>query len=204
MALPTSKQKTEFTPIEAGNYQAKLKGFYLDTAKEYMTDDLNDGDGLRFQAAELTWDFGDDLTWTEKFVKVSTNEKAKFYNRICALLGRELTAEDVIGWEIASDAQQNLPLDNYFKPDEDDAEKGHTKGKWFIAGDTKYEGVKGGVTALTINGENLIGKSCMLELGINKSGYNSAKAAAATTLPKKPTSRKAPAQPAEAPEGIPV
>lgn len=199
MALPTSKQESEYTPIEPGNYEVRLKGLYLDTAKEYMTDDLNDGEGLRFQAAELTWDFGDGLTWTEKFVKVSTNEKAKFYNRICALLGRELTTADTIGWNLAPDAQQNLPLDNYFRPDKDDPEKGHVKDKWFVAGETKFDGVKGNVIELTVDGENLIGKSCMLELGINKKGYNTAKAAAATTLPKKPAARKA-----AAPAGIPV
>jgi len=202
MALPTSKQENTFETIDPGNYEVRLKGLYLDTAKEYMTDDLNDGEGLRFQAAEFTWDFGDELTWTEKFVKVSTNEKAKFYNRICALLGRELTAEDKIGWDVAPDAARNLPLDAYFKPDEDDAEKGHVKGKWFISGDTTFDGVKGNVLALTINDENLIGKSCMLELGVNKKNYNNAKAAAATTLPKKPTPRKATA--AAAPAGIPT
>lgn len=199
MALPTSKQENTFEAIEPGNYEVRLTSLYLDTAKEYMTDDLNEGEGLRFQAAELTWDFGDGLTWTEKFVKVSTNEKAKFYNRICALLGRDLTGEDEIGWKLAKDTLSNLPIDEYFRPDKDDAEKGHVKDKWFIAGDTKFEGVKGNVIELTVNGENLIGKSCMLELGINKKGYNTAKAAAATTLPKKPAARKA-----AAPAGIPV
>lgn len=201
MALPSSKQDNDFTPIEAGNYEARLTALFLAPATEYMTKDtFNEGEGLRFQAAELTWDFGDGITWTEKFVKVSTNEKAKFYNRLCALLGRELTAEDEIGWDLAPDIKRNLPLDDYFKPDKDDPEKGHVKGKWFVAGDTKYEGYEGNVIALKVNGENLIGKSCMLELGVNAKGYNTAKAGAATTLPKKPAPRKpATSAPAGAP-----
>jgi hypothetical protein len=208
MALPTSKQESAYTPIEAGNYEAKLKSLYLDTAKEYMTDDQNEGEGLRYQSAEFTWDFGEDLTWTEKFVKVSTNDGAKFYNRICALLGRELVGGDdgdKIGWDLATDVIANLPLDHYFKPTEDDPEKGHVKGKWFITGETTFDGVKGNVLGLSVNGENLIGKSCMLELTINKKGYNAAKAAAATMLPKKPTTRKPPTAAAtEAPAGIPT
>ena len=135
-------------------------------------------------------------------MEVTTREGSPFYNRLTALLGRDLTAEDEIGWDLAEDAKHNLPIDDYFKPSKDDPEKGYVKGKYHVFASGKYEGVEGNVVALTINGENLIGKRCMLNITINDKGYNRADAQAATALPKKPATRKP--QPAEAPAGAPT
>lgn len=197
MALPTSKQKNEFTPIEPDNYEVGFKRLVLTTEKEFQTEAFNNGEGLRFQAAEFTWDV-DGEEWTERFVKVSTNENAKFYNRITAVFGRKLTEEDVIAWGVNDAAQKNLPLDDYYKAPEDDPENDIKKGQWVHKGES-FTGIEGPVDSLTINGEELIGKRCLLQIDVNDKGYNRAKAQAAAPLPK----RSKP-QPAQAPAGAPT
>lgn len=135
MALPTGKQTSKGgnTPREAGVYHAQLKGIYLETNKEFKSEAFNDGEGLRFQACRVHWDI-DGENYTERFVRLSTGENSTFYNRIAALLGRDLVAADegkgiegdLIDWDVATDAVRNLALDQdddgratYFRAKED-------------------------------------------------------------------------------------
>jgi hypothetical protein len=217
MGLPTSKQEksSEFVPFEEGTYKVSLKKIDLDICSEYKTENFNNGKGLRYQSATLTWDIDGD-EYREQFVKVSTNEKAKFYNRICALLGRDLTSEDQLGWELGKNSNTNAEYDDYFKPDQDiyakqsggtttdlkeaeltepDAEGKqspiivHKKKEWVLKGQHR-DGVIGYVTDLTVNGETLLGKECLLVLKVNEKGYNRADAGAASPLPKQGQQRR--------------
>ena len=207
-ALPTSKQeaKGEYTPLDAGTYQARLKSIDLDINSEFKTENFNDGKGLRFQGCTLTWDLDGD-EYREMFVKVSTHEKAKFYNRISSLLGRDLTNEDEIDWRLSPQARTDATIDEYWKPDEniyqsaEDEEKTttdvdeaarddkgepiivHKKKEWVYKG-SRDDGVIGHVDDLLINGESLIGKECLLVLKVNEKGYNRSDAGAGSPLPK--------------------
>lgn len=204
MALPRSKQVSSNTPpiTEPGNYEATLKALNLNTAKEFDTDHFNNGDGLRFQAIELTWDI-DGVELTEKFVRVSTDERAKLYNRMTALLGRELTEEDEIDWGVAEEAEQNHPLDVYYKAREDDDELGVKKGQFVLKEEEpKYNGIVGALQHLKVSGENLIGKSCLLDIIINKNNYNRVKAA--TPLPKSRARKPQPVKADDAAAGMPT
>jgi hypothetical protein len=209
MALPTSKQTTsggEFTPFDPGTYQVALKRIDLDIFKEYETDSFNNGDGLRYQGCTFVWDIDGD-EYRERFVKVSTNERAKFFNRVSALLGRDLTDDDQLDWQINPRATTNAEFDSYFRPNdhvyeaEDGNERGTYKveeakvdeggkpvikyenGKWVHRGH-ENDGISGALDDLKINGESLYGKACFLVLKVNKKGYNACDAGAASPLPK--------------------
>lgn len=190
MALPTSKQQAsgEYTPLDAGTYQAALRKIRLEVCTEFNTGSFNGGEGLRFQGATLEWGIEDD-TFTERFVKVSTNERAKFFNRISALLGRDLTEDDEITWKINPAARRDATLDNYFKASEDSDETGDDgepkfkKGDWVLKGHSQ-DGVIGDLDDLLINGESIIGRECLLVVKVNDKGYNRAEAGAASPLPK--------------------
>ena len=191
MALPRGKQESNNTPPieEPGNYEDRLKALNLTTAKEFGTEtEFNNGDGLRFQAIELTWDI-DGIDLTEKFVRVSTNEKAKLFNRISALLGRDLNDKDELDWGVNANAETNHPLDQYYKASKDDPENNIKKDDYVLTEDNpKYEGIEGALDYLKVNGEDLIGKSCLVNVVINKNNYNRVKET--TPLPK--TSRAKP------------
>lgn len=199
MALPTSKQEGSFEAFDEGTYEVTLKGIYLSPEKAYQSDAFNNGDGLRYQGGALAYDV-DGTEWTERFVRISTAGNAKFFNRLSALLGRDLTTDDQIEWKLADDAQENLPIDDYYQLDKDDPELG--KKGTYIHKETTYTGVKGGVLSLKVNGEEIIGRSCFLKIDKKPNGYNAAKAGAASPLPKK-SNRSKPA-PIEAPAGAPT
>lgn len=184
MPLPTGKQTSDITKIEEGNYQSRLKGITLQVEKEYQTEAFNDGEGLCYQACTLIWDVDGEEFW-DKFVRVSLNEQAKLYNRLAALLGRDLTEEDQVEWKVNKEAEKNIALDKYYKANRDDPEQGIKRGQWVITGEPEYDGIEGNVDDLLINGESVIGKECLLQIGVNAKGYNKADSSAAKPLPKR-------------------
>jgi hypothetical protein len=207
MALPTSKQtsQSEFTPFEPGTYTVKLKRIALDIFAEYETKEFNNGDGLRYQGCVLYWDI-DGEEYRENFIKVSMNDRAKFYNRLCALVGRDLSDEDPLGWQVNPNANKSAEYDDYFRPNEniyeaeDGSERGtykeeeaklgedgkplikYAKNKWVHRGHLN-DGIVGALDDLTVNGESIYGKSCLLVLKL-PGKYNKSDAGAASPLPK--------------------
>jgi len=190
MALPTGKQESNFQAIEEGNYHASLKAITLQVDSEYETKDkFNDGDGLCYQAGTMVWNV-DGEEFEDRFIRISTNEQAKFYNRLSALIGRELTETDKIEWKINKKADTKIALDQYYRAGKDDPANSIHKGQWVVTSDEPlYEGIEGTVDDLLINGESVIGRECLLQLGKNKKGYNVADSTAASPLPKRATRR---------------
>lgn len=188
MALPTGKQTSEFQAIEPGTYHATLKRASLSTEKEFKSDAFNDGEGLKYQAINLTWDV-DGEEWTERFIKVSLHENAKLFNRLSALLGRKINDTDQVDWGINPQAKKGLWIDDYYRAKEDDAEKGVKKDQ-LVHLDQKAEGIEGALDSIQINGEELIGRTCLLTLDVNDKGYNRATAGAANPLPKRGAGRR--------------
>lgn len=186
MALPSGKQVSDFKAIEPGNYVVELTGITLQVASEYKSDAYNDGDGLCYQSCTLHWHVDSDVEggeeYRENFVKVSLHEKSKLYNRLAALYGQEIPA-DGIEWKLAKDIERGIALDSYYRSDGKD---GNKKDTWVVDADkTTYDGLEGTVDDLLIDGVSVIGRECMLQIGVKESGYNTAKAGAAAVLPKR-------------------
>lgn len=190
MALPTGKQESNFQAIEEGNYHARLKAITLQVDSEYETKEkFNGGDGLCYQAGTMIWDV-DGEEFEDRFIRISTNEQAKFYNRLSALIGRELTETDKLEWKINKKADTKIALDQYYRASKDDPANGIHKNQWVVTSDEPlYEGIEGYVDDLLINGESVLGRECLLQLGKNKKGYNVADSSAASPLPKRATRR---------------
>jgi hypothetical protein len=189
MALPTGKQESNIKAIEEGNYHSRLKAITLQVEVEYESKQFNDGEGLAYQGCTFVWDV-DGEEYQDRFIRVSTNPQAKFTNRLEGLLGRALTETDVLEWKIAKGAQTNYALDQYYKASKDDPANGIRKGEYVVTNEQpNYDGIEGAVQDLLVNGESILGRECLLELGVNKKGYNVADSSAASPLPKRATRR---------------
>lgn len=220
MALPTSKKSStgDYTPLEAGTYEATLRRIDLDIQQEFETAKLNDGDGFRFQGCAMIWDIEGE-EYRDKFIKVSLNERAKFFNRVSALLGRKVEDDtDTFEWNLSADAVTDAEYDDYFKASNSDfyehAEQGRfgtykfeearmgDDGKPVVKvkkGDylhlkRQQDGVLGSLESFIINGEDMYGKSCLLVLEVNGQ-FNKSGAGAASPLPRKQGRRPQPSTP---------
>lgn len=219
MALPTIKKASssgEYTPLEAGTYEATLKRIDLEILTEFETKQFNNGDGLRFQGCTMIWDIEGE-EYRDRFIKISLNNRAKFFNRISALLGRDVEDDaDTLGWGLSEHAIRDAEYDDYFRANNadfyeakeegrfgtyklEDAKLGNDgkpvvkvkKGEYLHLGH-KHDGVVGTLDSLTVNGENLYGKGCLLVLKVNGQ-YNKSEAGAASPLPRKQARRPVPA-----------
>lgn len=189
-ALPSGKQASTIQAMEEGNYQARLKAITLQVDSEFDTKEkYNDGDGLCFQGGTMVWDV-DGEEFQDRYIRISTNERAKFFNRLSALIGRDINDTDVLEWKINKKAETKIALDQYYKASKDDPATGVKKGQWVITDDEPlYEGIEGLVDDLLVNGESLLGRECLLQIGKNKNGYNIADSSAAAALPKRASRR---------------
>ena len=215
MALPTSKKASDstFTPFEPGTYQVALKRIDLDICAEYDTRAFNNGDGLRFQGCTMVWDI-DGEEYRERFVKISLDNRAKFFNRLSALLGRDVKdEEDTLDWGVSAQANTKAEYDDYFRAAQGDFYEstepnrlGTYKTEEAKIGDDgkpvlklkkndylhlghKTDGIVGALDHLKINGDNLYGKGCFLVLKPN-GNYNKSEAGAASPLPKQGSTRR--------------
>lgn len=187
--LPTGKQTGgEFEAIPEGTYEVTLKRAALSVEKEYQSESFNNGDGLCYQAINLTWDV-DGEEWTERFVKVSLHENSKLFNRLSALFGRKIADGDKVDWGIADEAEKGVTVDSYYKAKEDG--QGVKKGQWVHTGHSN-DGIEGALESIRVNGEELIGKRCLLAIDVNDKGYNRAAAGAASPLPRRAARRVEP------------
>ena len=186
MALPTKMTTSDFEAYEAGPYEVTLKALELDTDTEYQTD-------LRYQSAVFHWDMGDGEEFRERFVKVSLNPRSKFFNRVSALLGRPLTEDDDVEWELNEFAIKDADLDEYRGKQDTDPDSSVIADRYVKTGENRT-GIQGKVDTLAINGGNIIaGPACILTLEVNDKGYNRAGASAASAIPVKKAARKKPA-----------
>ena len=152
--LPTSiKSNKGGTGVPAGTYPATLTSAKLHINREYQSD-------CRYQAIALTWSIeGSRDAFVEKFVRLTLHERGTLANRLAALLGRPLTKDDAIDWRLADDAQTDAEIDRYDKD-------------LLIVEATERVGVVGDLEQLLINGEPMIGRSCMLSVTLTADGWN--------------------------------
>ena len=163
--LPTTMQPKP-KALPAATHVATFLGARLHVATEYQSD-------CRYQAVELSWSIeGSSKPFVERFVRVTLHPKGTLYNRISALIGRDLTEDDVIDWIVADDAQVDAQVDVY---DRDTLE----------VMDTEDTGVVGELDDLTVNGSTVLGLPCLLKLTISGNGYNRCDSSGASPLPKR-------------------
>lgn len=149
-------------------------GTYVFTLKEIIIDEGSDYEDRtkKYPQARLVWEDGDGDTFSDSFVKIPLgfrlNDKAKWTNRLSALVGRPLTDED------ASKVSIDLGPDigSYDDLCAAVGEKTDSGNGAFLR-----------VLALTFNGETLFGRAAQLTLGVNAKGYNTCAAAGASPLP---------------------
>lgn len=149
-------------------------GTYIFTLKEIVIDEGSDFEdrSKKFPQARFVWEDGDGDTFSDSFVRVPLgfrlNDKAKWTNRLSALVGRPLTDEDA----------SKLLLD-----------LGEDVGSYddlaALVGETLDTG-RGAfirVTELSFEGQTLFGRQAQLNLGVNAKGYNTCAAAGASPVP---------------------
>ena len=149
-------------------------GTYVFSLKEIIIDEGSDFDNKSktFPQARLVWEDADGDTFSDSFVRIPLgfrlNDKAKWTNRLSALVGRPLTDEDAarVSIDLGPDIQSYDDLAAAV------AEVTDSGRKAFIR-----------VEALDFDGESLLGRAAQLTLGVNAKGYNTCAAAGASPMP---------------------
>ncbi|QLG11762.1 hypothetical protein HLB42_21660 (plasmid) [Deinococcus sp. D7000] len=149
-------------------------GTYVFTLKEIIIDEGSDFEdrSKKYPQARLVWEDADGDTFSDSFVRIPLgfrlNDKAKWTNRLSALVGRPLTDEDAA--KVSIDLGPDI---------------GSYDDLCAAVGETLDNG-RGAflkVEALTFEGQTLFGRQAQLTLGVNARGYNSCAAAGASPLP---------------------
>lgn len=151
---------------DPGTYTFGLKEIIIDEGHEY------DNHDKKFPQARFVWEDADGDTFSDSFIRVPLgfrlNDKAKWTNRLSALVGRPLTDEDAprllldLGEDVGSYDDLAALVGEML-----DTGRGA-----FIR-----------VTALTFEGQTLFGRQAQLNLGVNAKGYNTCAAAGASPVP---------------------
>lgn len=168
---------------DPGTYVFALTAIIIDEGSEF------DDKSKKFPQARLIWEDADGDTFSDSFVRIPLgfrlNDKAKWTNRLSALVGRPLTDEDA--------KRLSIDLGDYILSYDDLAaavsEVGDNGRPAFIK-----------VTALTFDGESLFGRQAQMTLGVNAKGYNTCAAAGASPLPSAGGKKKKAAGSAAEPE----
>ncbi|GGM39674.1 hypothetical protein GCM10008956_15150 [Deinococcus arenae] len=165
-------------------------GTYVFTLKEIIIDEGSDFDDKTktFPQARLVWEDQDGDTFSDSFVRIPLgfrlNDKAKWTNRLSALVGRPLTDDDAarVSIDLGPDIQSYDDLAAAVGEVTDSGRKAFLK-----------------VLALDFDGETLFGRAAQLTLGVNAKGYNTCAAAGASPMPTSGgKKKKAPAATGEA------
>ena len=149
-------------------------GTYIFTLKEIIVDEGSDFEDRtkKFPQARFIWEDADGDTFSDSFVRVplgfKLNDKAKWTNRLSALVGRPLTDEDA--------PKLSIDLGDEIGSYDDLA---HAVGEVLDSGRGAF--IK--VAALTFEGQTLFGRPAQLTLGVNAKGYNTCAAGGATPVP---------------------
>lgn len=151
---------------DPGTYKFKLVEIVLDQGTDF------EDKSKTFPQARFVWEDEDGDRFSDSFIKIPLgfrlNSKAKFTNRLSALVGRPLTDEDahLLSIDLGPD------INSYDDLAEAVAEYTDTGRPAFVR-----------VAALTFGGEDLFGREAMLTLGVNAKGYNTCGASGAAPMP---------------------
>ncbi|WP_161881913.1 hypothetical protein [Deinococcus alpinitundrae] len=151
---------------DPGTYVFTLQEIVIDQGSEY------EDKSQKYPQARFVWADADGDTFSDSFIRIplgfKLNDKAKWTNRLSALVGRPLTDEDA--HRLSIDIRDGI--ENY-----DDLDDAVTD----VLDNGRPAFFK--VKALTFDGESLFGRQAQLTLGVNPKGYNTCAAAGASPLP---------------------
>lgn len=157
-------------------------GTYIFSLKEIVVDEGSDFEdrNKKFPQARFVWEDADGDTFSDSFVRVplgfKLNDKAKWTNRLSALVGRPLTDDDAPKLSITFGDDEIGSYDQLADAVSEVLDSGRTA---FIK-----------VTALTFEGQTLFGRPAQLTLGVNAKGYNTCAAAGASPIPNSSGKKK--------------
>ncbi|MDP9764901.1 hypothetical protein [Deinococcus enclensis] len=151
---------------DPGTYKFKLAEIVIDQGSDF------EDKTKTFPQARFVWEDEDGDRFSDSFVKIPLgfrlNSKAKFTNRLSALVGRPLTDEDahLLSIDLGPD------INSYDDLADAVAEVTDSGRPAFVR-----------VVALDFDGQSLIGREAMLTLGVNAKGYNTCGASGAAPIP---------------------
>lgn len=149
-------------------------GTYIFALKEIIIDEGSDFDdrSKKYPQARFVWEDADGDTFSDSFIRIPLgfrlNDKAKWTNRLSALVGRPLTDDDaaLISIDLGEDIGSYDDLAAAVGEVNDNGRPAFLK-----------------VQALTFEGQTLFGRQAQLTLGVNAKGYNTCAAAGASPIP---------------------
>lgn len=169
-----------------GRFEAE-PGTYVFTLKEIVIDQGSDFEdkSKTFPQARLVWEDADGDRFSDSFVRIpkgfQLNDKAKWTNRLSALLGRPLTDDDapLLTIDLGEDIQNYDDLCDAVADKFDNGRPAFLK-----------------VLALEFDGKSLIGRQAQLNLGQNAKGYMTCAANGASPMPNAAGKKKKASGPA--------
>lgn len=168
MSITFSAQNTAG---ESARWEPGTTEFQLQSIE--ITETSNFEKTEKFPAARFVWADADNDVFYDSFVKIPLgfrlNDKAKFTNRLSALVGRPLKDEDAVRLRI------DLGDDILSYDDLAAAVRGGTRQVVVHALEFAEDGV---------NFESLLGRKALLKLGVNDKGYNTCAAGDASPVPR--------------------
>lgn len=180
IAMQSNQSAAQGFEAEAGTYIFKLVGITVDEGSEY------EDKSKTFPQARFVWEDDEGDRFYDSFVRIPLgfrlNDKAKWTNRLAALVGRPLGDSDA----------PKLLID-----------LGDSVGSY----DQLAQVIKSGsleAKELSYDGQSLFGRQVQLTLGTNARGYNTCGAAGASPLPNNGGKKRKGVQEIESPtEGMP-
>ena len=163
---PAASADTNRFEGDPGTYKFKLVEIIINQGR-----DLEDR-SKTFPQARFVWEDEDGDRFSDSFIKIPLgfrlNSKAKWTNRLSALVGRPLTDDDahLLSIDLGPDINS---YDDLAEAVDEVTDSGRPA---FVR-----------VVALDYGGESLIGREAMLTLGVNARGYNTCGASGAAPIP---------------------
>lgn len=171
--MPIQMQKSSGPAGDTNRFEGD-PGTYIFTLRDIVIDEGSDFDDKSkvFPQARMVWEDADGDTFSDSFIRIPLgfrlNDKAKWTNRLSALVGRPLTDDDA--------ARVSIDLGDDIGSYDDLAAAVHEK-------TDSGRGAFIKVAALEFDGQSLIGRQAQLTLGVNAKGYNTCAAGGATPIP---------------------
>lgn len=151
---------------DPGTYKFKLVEIVIDQGSDF------EDKTKTFPQARFVWEDEDGDRFSDSFIKIPLgfrlNSKAKFTNRLSALVGRPLTDEDahLLSIDLGPDINSYDDLADAVGEVTDSGRPAFVR-----------------VVALDFDGQSLFGREAMLTLGVNAKGYNTCGASGAAPMP---------------------
>lgn len=151
---------------DPGTYQFTLVEIVIDQGTDF------EDKSIKYPQARLVWEDADGDRYHDSFVKIpkgfQLNDKAKWTNRLAALVGRPLTDDDAMRFNLDLGEEINS-YDELCQAVEEKQDNGRP--------------VTLKVLALDFEDVSLFGRQALLTLGTNAKGYNTCAANGAAPLP---------------------